>query len=298
MKKIILYICIALVMYEGNTQIAYYNQFPTLNLHHVLDDKLDNISFAFSMRLVHSDYTGPLVRLRRVSDNAEQDFCAGQNDIVDIDLINTWRGGANVFVVTWYDQSGLGRNATQTDTNRQPRFFPDVTIPHFQGDGTNDFLIIGTSIQVLTNNGVNGTVLGVMRATTKSQHSFGVLTNRDRWSTHINWSDNRMYFDPGICCNSSRSIANGARVNVWDHYSFMKTDTNVIIRVKGVELLNGAHTTGRCTVNTNFSICWANGNGVNNFSTTSFSELIMYNTHISATFYEGIEDNAVEFWGL
>ena len=49
MKKIVLYICIALVMYEGNTQIAYYNQFPTLNLHHVLDDKLDNISFAFSM---------------------------------------------------------------------------------------------------------------------------------------------------------------------------------------------------------------------------------------------------------
>lgn len=296
-KQFILIVFFTITSYS---QIAKYNHFPTKKPHHILDNKLTNISFAFSMRVLESDYNGPLVRLRRAGDNAEQDFGWSDNDIVDVDAINIWRAGNNVFIHTWYDQSGLGRNAIQATRNRQPRFIPNINTPYFQGDGNNDHLIIDTpsGIQNLTNNGNQGTIIGIMRATTKSQHTFGVLVNANRWSTHINWVDNNLYFDPGICCNNPRSFNNSLNVNNWEIYSFIKTNTNVISRSGEVQRFNGTHTTGRCTRTEDFAIGWANGNQPQHHATTSFNELIMYNTNINTPQIQKIEQNAITFWGI
>jgi len=279
-------------------QIAQYNHFPTMKPSHILDEKLDDISFAMSFRILESDYEGPLVRLRRASDNAELDFYHADNDIVDVDAINTWRAGANVYVVVWYDQSSLGRNAIQPTQNRQPRFFPNAAKPYFQGDGSNDHLEVQTSIQIVTNAGVNGTVLMVASATKKNQHTFGVLRGSNRWSSHVNWSNNNLYFDPGICCNNPRSYSNGASVGVWKQYTFYKTNTHVVARLNGVQKINGTHTKGRCTINDNFTIGWANGNQAWAHSTTLFQEFIMYSSDVSTAYYEEIENNAMTFWGL
>lgn len=281
------------------SQIANYNHFPTLQPSHILDEKLTNISFAFSMRVLRSDYTGPLIRLRK-GGNTQQDFGWGDNDMVDVAAIDAWRNGANVYVHTWYDQSGLGRNAVQTRRNSQPQFYPDATRPYFKGDGTNDHLTIDTpnGIQDVTTNGNQGSILLVLNATRKSQHTFGVLTGSDRWSTHVNWNNNNLYFDPGICCNTTRFFANGGNVGVWEQYTFIKTSTNAVARAGGVEKFNGLHTTGRCTRTEDFAIGWATGDQSNNHSNTSFMELIMYQTDISSTEYKEIEDNAITFWGL
>jgi hypothetical protein len=291
---------VCLVCNDSWSQIASYNQFPTHKPSHILDEKLTSISFSFSMRVLESDYTGPIIRLRRASDNAEQDFSWADNDIVDITAINAWRGASNVFVHTWYDQSGLGRDATQTDTNRQPRFYPDATRPYFQGDGVDDHLLIDTpnGVQDLTNAGDEGTVLTIARATNRNQHSFGVLINSNRWSTHINWGNRNLYFDPGICCNGTRNFYNDSNVNTWELYTFIKTNTNAIARAGGVQRFNGVHTTGRCTLTTDFTIGWANGNQAWAHSNTSFIEFIMYRTDISATEYQEIEENAITFWGI
>lgn len=280
--------------------IATYNHFPTLKPSHILDERLTNVSFAFSMRVLESDYNGPLIRLRRDSDDLEKDFGWGDNDIIDSIAIDTWRAGSNVFVHTWYDQSSLGRDAVQTTKNMQPRFYPDLSKPYFAGDGTNDHLTVDTpnGIQDVTNAGNQGTVLLVINATTKQQHTFGVLTGADRWSTHVNWSNNNLYFDPGICCNNPRSFANGGNINVWKQYTFIKTSSNAITRLSGVEQFNGTHTTGRCTRTEDFAIGWATGNESGNHSTTSFMEFIMYKMDINTTQYEEIENNAITFWEL
>ena len=284
----------------GYAQIGNYNQFPALKPSHILDEKLTDISFALSMRVLESDYTGPLLRLRRASDNTQRDFSWGDNDIVDVTAINTWRNGANVFMHTWYDQSGLGRDATQVTNNRQPRFYPNDAIPYFQGDGSNDHLTVDTpnGIQDVTNSGDEGTVLTVLRATTRNQHTFGVLTSVNRWSSHVNWSNNNLYFDPGICCDQNRFISNGSNVGVWMLYTLVKTNTNVIIRSNAVDKLNAVHTKARCTRTEDFAIGWATGNESGNHSTTSFTEFIMYKTDIATTEYQEIEDNAMTFWGL
>jgi len=281
-------------------QIINYNHFPTLKPSHILDEKLTDISFAFSMRVLESDYTGSLVRLRRSSDNAEKDFVWGDNDIIDVAAIDTWRNGSNVFVHTWYDQSGLGRDAVQPVRNQQPRFYPNATMPYFQGDGSNDHLTVDTpnGIQDVTNSGNQGTVLTLINATKKSQHSFGVLTDSDRWSTHINWSENNVYFDPGICCNTTRFFANASNVGQWVQYTFIKTNSNAIARVNGTDKFNAAHTTGRCTRTEDFAIGWATGNQSGNHASTSFTEMIMYKIDIAMSEYEEIEENTMTFWGI
>ena len=281
-------------------EIANYNHFPTMKPSHILDEKLTNISFAFSMRVLESDYTGALVRLRRASDNAEKDFTWGDNDIVDVVAIDTWRAGSNVYIHTWYDQSGLGRDAVQTIASQQPRFYPDATHPNFQGDGIDDYLTVDTpnGVQDVTNNGKEGTVLAVMSATNKAQFTFGVSTDSDRWSTHVNWNNNKLYFDPGECCNNPRKFANGTNVDKWVQYTFIKTTTRVIARASAVEKFNGSHTRLRCTRTEDFAIGWATGNQASKHATTKFLEFIMYRTDIASTEYQEIENNIMTFWSL
>lgn len=67
-----------------------------------------------------STYLGPLVRLRRSSDNAERDFypLAG-SDWVDTAAITTWLAGSTASIKTFYDQRG-SKHWTQTSNATQP----------------------------------------------------------------------------------------------------------------------------------------------------------------------------------
>ena len=280
-------------------QIANYNSFSTLRPSHILDEQLADISFAFSMRVLHSDYNGPLIRLRKqTGPEREKDFGWADNDIVDVAAINEWRQGENVYITTWYDQSGLGRDATQTNTNRQPQFFPDATNPHFQGDGSNDTLVVDTpdGLQDVTNNGNQGSVLCIMRATKRNQTSWGASGSGGRWFIHGNWGNNNMYFDPGDCCNNPRNYNNTANTGIWAQYTFVKTTTNVIMRESGNNRVNGNFNLNPCATTNDFGI--GSNNGSSSYATTGFMELIMYKTDIAFNLYQDIEENAMTFWSL
>lgn len=56
-------------------------------------------------RLVHG-FSSNTVRLKRLSDNAESDFGFDALGMFDNDAVDTWRAGANVDVVKFYDQKG------------------------------------------------------------------------------------------------------------------------------------------------------------------------------------------------
>jgi len=63
-------------------------------------------------------YSGDSIRVRRDSDNAEQDI-GFAGSVLDTSAIETFGGGANVHVVTWYDQSGNGEDHTQSSASAQ-----------------------------------------------------------------------------------------------------------------------------------------------------------------------------------
>ncbi|MEC3908708.1 arabinofuranosidase catalytic domain-containing protein [Tamlana sp. 2201CG12-4] len=299
MNKIFVLWVFILLGLQTNSQISHYNQYPTFSLHHILDDKLENISFALSLRVLVSDYNGPIIRLRRANDNLEEDFFAdSSNDIVDLNAIDAWRNGNAVFVVRWYDQSGLNRDAIQTDLSRQPPFTSDPIMPYIQGDGRSDRLDVLTSIQLLTNAGANGTVLSVMSVTRRQQNSFGVLNQRNRWSVHANWGNGSLYFDPGMCCNNPRQFNNNDFTNKFAHYTFIRATNSVTVRLNNVQKLSGNYTRSRCTLNNNFGIFYANGLNSRLHSNMKLSEFIMYSTDIPNTVYEDIEKDSILCWEL
>jgi hypothetical protein len=74
-------------------------------------------------RRVVSTYTGPLIRIRRASDNAEQDIGfveSGGHHVLDESAVTSFVGSSDWFIRTIYDQSLEGVNLEQTDTSLQP----------------------------------------------------------------------------------------------------------------------------------------------------------------------------------
>jgi hypothetical protein len=73
-----------------------------------------------------STYNGPLIRVRRSSDNAEQDIAfisadANGNRHLSISALRVFVGESSAFVTTFYDQSGNGRHMVQATAANQPR---------------------------------------------------------------------------------------------------------------------------------------------------------------------------------
>lgn len=79
----------------------------------------DPMALAFGLRKVSTAYSGPCIRVRRSSDNREEDIGFTQTDL-DIESLVTFAAGFDVYVVRWYDQSGQKRDAYQLDAQYQP----------------------------------------------------------------------------------------------------------------------------------------------------------------------------------
>jgi len=83
-------------------------------------DTYSGAAVAYSLRQLSSSYSGSAIRVRRSSDNTEQDIGFTSNEL-DVTALASFCSGTNGFVTTWYDQSGNGRNATQTTAANQPQ---------------------------------------------------------------------------------------------------------------------------------------------------------------------------------
>lgn len=106
-----------------NTGTAFSNE-PTLDVH-------SGAAFAFSFRRLRSAYTGPCIQIQRNTDNALLDigFAGGLLDWAAIEAfigVNTGR------IRNWYDQSGNGRNASNT-ISAQPEIYTGGTRRQING---------------------------------------------------------------------------------------------------------------------------------------------------------------------
>jgi hypothetical protein len=109
-------------------------------------DLYQNASAAYSMRRLRDAYTGSCIKVRRSSDNTEQDINFDTNGYLDENALTFFCSGTNGFVTTWYDQSGNGRNAIQTTAVSQPQIVSSGSVilenakPCLKFDGSDDTL--------------------------------------------------------------------------------------------------------------------------------------------------------------
>lgn len=113
---------------------------------------------AYGTRKLSSTYAGAAIRVLRTSDSTEQDigFIGAQ---LDIPTLNTFLSGTTGRVSKWYDQSGNGRDATQTTSAARPyidnQLMRGNQMLRFDGDQS---LAVPSSVVL---DGQGGTVIGV-----------------------------------------------------------------------------------------------------------------------------------------
>lgn len=124
----------------------------------------------YSMKRLTGLYTGPCFRIRRSSDNTIADFYADSLGNLTLNTgttISAWLSTATGYIVTWYDQSGLGNHATQNNTGSQPSYnttnilfpnpaylsMPNATVP----TGTSAFTLAARHGAI---NNVDGGIIG------------------------------------------------------------------------------------------------------------------------------------------
>lgn len=110
---------------QSNQTMAFFVPARFSGVEHITlpDLPLDIVSdaaFGYGLRRLHSGYTGAAIRVRRSSDNAEQDIGFTGNDL-DIVSLLSFIGSNSGFVKTRYDQSGQRLDSTQQTNGNQAR---------------------------------------------------------------------------------------------------------------------------------------------------------------------------------
>lgn len=117
-----------------------------------MDTYLSGMHCAYGLKKVLGGYSGPLLRVRRDSDNAEQDigFVSGTG-LIDTTALISFVGSGSGYVTKWYDQL-LAVDAAQATTTKQPLLVSAGSyLGHLQFDGIDDYLVTHTpSVQALS----------------------------------------------------------------------------------------------------------------------------------------------------
>lgn len=129
-------------------------------------DTYTGATVAYSVRWLNSAYSGALVRIRRSSDNAEKDFYPDTNNKLSMTSedgagtsLSSWISTDSGYIVTWYDQSGNGNNASRAIAASQPRIVnagtletdPNNGVVAVYLDGTDDRLDLGSTVSLTQN---------------------------------------------------------------------------------------------------------------------------------------------------
>ncbi|WP_161957399.1 arabinofuranosidase catalytic domain-containing protein [Aestuariivirga litoralis] len=143
-------------------------------------DALPASAAAFALRRLSGGYSGPLLRVRRASDNTEQTIPATIAGSLDTATLGTFCSGTSCFVSTLYDQSGNSRDAVQATTTAQPRLFAGGATETEGGKPALRFTAAGLSLvaPAITGQTIQATINAVARSTDTSisRHILGDRT--------------------------------------------------------------------------------------------------------------------------
>jgi hypothetical protein len=125
-----------------------------------LDGYTADLKAGLAPVLLDVTYTGDCIRVRRASDNTEQDIGFDGNGDLDTSALTSFCTGTNCFIRTWYDQSGQGNNFTQTTTASQPKIYDSSTgvlkrnlVPAPDFDGSDDSMTQAVNLGIHKNVG-------------------------------------------------------------------------------------------------------------------------------------------------
>jgi len=159
----------------------------------LLLDYAPGAAAAYSLRSLSNSYVGPVVTVRRSTDNVEADFTSTE---VSDGTLAAWCGGGDGFVKTWHDQSGNDRDATQATTAAQPKIVASGVVilengkPVVQFDGSDDYLNFASTITLSRYTNIAVYANDAIKTS--------ALIGLDNGQSLGMWSDQRIYENNGL----------------------------------------------------------------------------------------------------
>jgi len=137
-------------------------------------DTYTGAAAAFSTRRLYGQYTGAAMRVRRDSDDTEQDIGFDSNGDLDTSALATFVGsGNNGYVTKWYGQessggTGSGNDAAQATSGSQPQIYNGTAVITENGKPAIDFDGASQQMLELTSNVTCQTLILVTKIGTGS----------------------------------------------------------------------------------------------------------------------------------
>jgi hypothetical protein len=124
---------------------------------------------AWSLRKLRTAYSGYCIRVRRSSDNAEQDI-GFVNNFLDTATLLSFVGAGDGLVTTWYGQDAVGINFTQATAGRQPRIVSSGVLVTDGGKAAVNFYVSN----VIANSNLNTAIIPIGSRVTANSSFYGV----------------------------------------------------------------------------------------------------------------------------
>jgi len=250
----------------------------------------------YSLRRMRTAYAGDCIRVRRSSDNVEQNFGFVNNGLDTVALL-AFTGANSGFVVTCFDQSGNGYNATQATAANQPRIVSagvlDVqnTKACMRQIATGMWLDV-PNIMAAASSATGATAVVVYNQPTTSPEFSGWGTiNGDNVASP--WSNGIAY--DAFCSQSQQAFAAyGARDTLRTH-TMRQTGSALQLFKNGTQIDTDKGVAFKTTPNGNKILNgWVGGNYQ---SDDSLCEAVFFDTALSTTDRQLLERNQGTFYG-
>lgn len=270
----------------------------------LLLDLFPGAKAAYSTRLLRSAYTGPAIRVKRTSDNTEQDIGFLPNGNLDTIELEAFVGSSDGLITILYDQSGNDINLDNQPTDSKlPRIVVAGVVqtsmdrPSLFFDGVDDNLISTNSLVSPASNLFIFSVWQKLLLTNQfANYNFNFPADATgRITVFAPFADGRIIWDAGN--STTERLATSVGFNdliqhIWTLIESAGTD-NQKIRRDGVQLAQKTPVTLPNSVDQIILGNSANFGG--SPSNMQFQELIFYDTNEFLNMV-AIENNLMEYW--
>jgi hypothetical protein len=273
--------------FAPNKTINYIWRQPAPSQFVGLLDQSPGASVAYSLRLLSGNYAGSAIRVRRSSDNTEQNigFNAGE---LDTAALLSFCGNGNGFVTTFYDQSGNGKNNVQSSAGSQPRIVLNGVLETLNSKPTINY--------------ISNTFTGTTGQNVTAQSIFTVaqVVTYNQLQSLISFDHTSLGFGPWI-----RSIS----PNYWRTPSTAGTDSYDFTNGSNMYFNSNLHTTANNFLNPHILSSFASSAltkkfGISDVTYVSrwflgkMSECIVYPTSQQSGFKSSIETNMSSHYSI
>jgi hypothetical protein len=124
------------------------------------------VAYALRKLSPNTLYSGAAIRVRRSSDNTEQDInftSSAVNAPLDTSALTSFVGANDGFVTTWYDQSGNGIDISQSTASNQPKIVNAGSVITMNSKTSISFASAsnGNFLQTTSNNHFQSSILDI-----------------------------------------------------------------------------------------------------------------------------------------